>query len=614
MRQQSPLERAARAHIRSTRAHRSELRRNDDSGKTPWEWIPENRWIKGNPWSWDAVGPKIHLGEHDHVPKRLSRAYLKRYVNDRCALRSLIKCRQSEMTEGSINDQLHLICTRPGTNVQHVFPIDETARKVSRTRILPAISKSPKLAARVSSSSVHLIEFSNGSYYTIVGSLSKTAGRTTEQDLIVYDEYDFLAAVEAVMDEQLSHSALQWKWRFSTPTAPNVGIDKVVQEGCEFIWRWPCESCGTVQDWKWPDNLINWFEPSSSGFDERSPEYLARLNKVYFGCSHCGAWVDRNSAHYEELSLWEPMHTALVDIHNSYRVVGGMIPWKTGKEILGKAHKLIDFPTQFMNEVWGSAHIGGENRLHESELLRCTRSWRLFRNRTPQMRHVSVGIDVEKREVWITVRSRGVDRDEQMSCIVAFWHITEATLDELNLKGHPSAWAEACCRICERYEAERIVIDANGIGARDFDYLLNRFPQEERVWGAFFDTAEKQREMRQSKLLVPLWNKGKHQVTFSEVNELRKIQGEVRRGRVGIPAMTADSAELLKVASKHHAGTAIQPRWDTVKEREFEIAVRVQQDNHLLCANMYARIGEIGLTGHGTNTGPKALIEGVFID
>jgi hypothetical protein len=583
-----------------------ELEAGDEPLPEAWRWIEDNRWINGRKWSWEASGPRIDYGKHDARHDRLPRPYLKKPVGDDSQEKAVEKCRQAEMTTAGVNEQLYLVCNRPHTNTLHVFPTATMGREVSRAKIAPAISGSPRVKDRITSMAVFAYTFDIGSIYSVTGARGVAGGRALSQDLVLYDEWDQIpSAIEGVFDQQMSHSALQLKRKISTPTTPGVGIDAEIKRSSDCRWLWRCASCGEEQEFSWPENCINHFDLGHIRQD--STEHRQRLDEVFWGCRKCGSYVDRCAGPYTDDARWVASDPTLEGLISGYTITAAMIPWKTAREVLRWEHKLRDFPVTFRNEVWGGAARSDEGRLTEEEVRACCRRWRSLSGRTAALDRVAVGIDQGLRESWAVVSARGQDGDRSLRCIVAAYRIDADFLrrNGINPDDH-DAHARAEHAICERFGASIVVCDANGIGADRFVYLLNKMPQVNRVWGAFFDTKEKEKQLRpqsamqQSKLLVPLWNAGRKHVTFSKVNALRQLQGEYRRRRTGLFAEAGEDAEIVRVFIAHHTAQAVQKRYDFETGREYDVAVKMAPDDHLLEADYYSMIGDEKLGGFGT--------------
>lgn len=557
-------------------------------------WVIANRMIYGAPWSYEAAGPKIEWGQYDVRTEVLPRPYLLQFIRDMSERKSVIKPRQTELTENHINEALYYAITRPHTRISHVFPTDEMGDAISNEKIIPAITESPRIKEYLSAIAVRRIAFSNGSMYAVTGALKRAGGRAASRDVLIFDEVDSMPeSVFGVYEELMSHSALRLVRKLSTPTVPGVGIDRIVSQGCEYEWQVLCTSCKREQTFIFPDNIINFFDTAQ--YDPEDPRYLKRLAKTYIGCRYCKAYIDRTSRHYLNTSRWVARKPELAQSHASYRCVIAMIPWKTGMEITRRYHELQNYTWQFYNEVWGTAYLKAEQRLTEMELRACEASWGVMQSRMPTMRKVSIGVDWGEKQSWVVVVATGVEMAQpQKKCVVYVEDINETTLRQHGFSGETTDHVKRVRQLIDIFEADICVNDANGLGVDRNALLVRWFPK--RAWGCFFDTAEEGRQIRKSKLQIPLWTARQYRVTVSKLNAWKDIQNSFRRGAILIPRY--DSApETMSKFIRHCMAVGIQPRWSSQYEREFEIAVRLSPDDHFAMALIYAMVGSDKLDG-----------------
>jgi hypothetical protein len=564
------------------------------------DWISRNRWIKNKPWSWDNPGGKIDAGERDDPsPKRVLRKYLFDYLRDDSQEKGIIKPRQAEISETSINEAAFYICTRPGTAVSHIFPTDGMADGFSEEKIMPALTDSPPIQKVLMRSKIRRYLVHGGGIYTVTGAMKKAAGRSGSRDILFFDEIDFMPeSIIPVFRDLISHSELKLTRYLSTPTVPGVGIDGIIQKGSMNEWVVVCPKCKREQIMKWPDNLMNMFEARAHELND--PSYEAKLNKVYIGCVYCGTPIDRNSVHYEENSQWIAQKPNMIGTRSTYYLTSFMLPWKTGKELARNYHLLQNYVWQFYNDVIGIAYIKGSNRLSDADIRPCQRPWSMPMMRTSQMTSVSVGVDWGETESWCVVSAGGYDSDPGKRCIVYAERIIAERLVANGISPTmPAAHAERVYQIAVKFGAQIIVNDANGIGVDKHKHLLAKMPG--RVWGAFFDTADMGRQMtHDTRMIMPQWAESQSRVTFSKLILVKEIQNEYRSMQVALPSESPDTAEDIGFFIQHAKNLGIQPRWSMESEREYEIVTKFG-DDHFFDAGMYSYIGYHKLRGTYTS-------------
>jgi len=603
---------------------REDLESNHDIVK----FVENNRWILGAPWSFESGGPRMKWGVNDEVEETMPRPYLFQPLRDNTQYVAYIKCRQSEFTENHINKSLFYAITKRA-RITHIFPTDDTAKAVSNEKIIPAIEESPKLRQRAKKIAVFSTQFQNSGIYNVTGALKKAQGRGQSPDILIWDEWDLIPeGIRGPYKESLSHSKFQYEWFISTPTSLGTGIDAKFAEGTGYRWFFKCPKCGKVQQWEWPDNLWwkdgrkkrkiidldNLYEPTTINSDD--PEYHRQVDKVYLGCSNqdCGEYINRARPYYVDGGFWEPERKALIDHFASYSVVAGMIPWKTGKELLYQWHTYRRYEWQFYNEVWGIAYQKSGSRLSVNDLQNdyVMRKWRMSMGYVSTMRNISIGIDWGSvTGSWLTVRATGFDPEKpELSCVVYVEHINEENLQALGYTGKIENQDEEhvarVIKLAEIFQANIIINDANGMGIDRHLKLKRRFPT--KVWGAWWNTAEQKSQLTgtiqiNNMHVEPNFQKGKNgeagKVTMSQIQMVRMIQREYKEGDTGIPMIVGEEAKIINTFIQHHTNLGIQPLWDAKYDREYE-AIRQYGEHHLMDADMYARVGQFYLTRYGS--------------
>ena len=559
------------------------------------EWMEANCYINGKRLSFQSTGPRMELGERDKELTRLLRPYMPRILRDMSDSMAVNKPRQSELTVSHIMKILYYAIVH-GCEVGHFFPSDGVATNVSSEKVGPAITTSPEIREFIKQSSVHRYSFIGGGLYALNGVLDRAAGRAPSRDFLIYDEYDQMSeTIIPVLQGMMKHSSWRKEIYISTSTVPEIGIDGKVKEGSNEEWKVKCPKCKLNQTFEFPDNIIGYFDVRD--LDINNPEYQKKLNKVYIGCSKCGEYIDRNSVYYVETSKWvpEPGKEHLVGHRSSVNLVAAMLPWKTGKEILGTYHRLDSkgFISQFYNEEWGKAYIKGGLRLERSEILQLPMGYKEITARAPMIDKMSMGIDWGEQESWLTIRGK-ISGFDVKSSILKLVVINDEFLDLMGFKPRPENHVKAVAKLIERYRPEIVVDDANGIGIDRHSWLASQFPG--KVFGAFYDTQEKNKS-EQTRLLNPVWSDSQKRVTIPKVKLIKDIMMEIRNQDVSLPEMADDRPIELHI--KHHVNLGVQSRIDLIKDREFQIWVKFGPE-HFFDSDIYAKVGLDRLYGEGS--------------
>lgn len=566
-------------------------------------WVERNRELKGRPFSYLDTGGVMMLGDKDAPIKEGHRPYLPQLLNDRCREITLMKCRQSECTEGAINSNLWLSCTRPHTNVRHIFPTHGTAQRMALEKVTPAVDESPRIRALlIRPFSMQTKRFSNGSFYTIDASWTDFQGRGPSSDKLVFDEYESMnPKIEEIYGESLSHSKLALRYRLSTPLAPGGGIAEKFDSGCGFRWVVTCPKCGKEQVLSFPHNIINGFERGN--YDLDSEEYMERLRRVYIGCHYCAAYIDRNSPQYLETAEWRAEKPSLVGFHNSYHLTYFQLPWKSAMEILYKFHK-FRYVYQWRNEVLGEPAVGEFARVGKEVITSCSdpgfpRSLKYL----AVFRNVSLGVDWGITS-WVVVRANGIPGMEDKPYIVYVERIDDACLRRNGLDPmDPMAHAKRVEEIARLFRATILVNDANGLGKDRDTYLYRAFPG--LSWACFYDTQEIQRQKRSLRTVDPRWIANQHRVEVSRVSTLKLLLQEYRDRQVAIARLDPDIEEYIS----HNANLTVMRMEDARSGEEYEVVGKTGPDHYAHAAN-YAKLGWDRITGkEAGNVSPGIILD-----
>lgn len=562
------------------------------------EWVEKYRVLFGKPFRYNDAGARMMLGEKDKEIKEAPRPYLDKYLADRCIEKSVIKCRQSEFSENEINENLYLCCNIDYFRVVHLFPTGRAKDTMCKEKIDPAIKFSPNinmLLAPKKSQSLSVKLFNNGSIYRTESSWTETGGRGPSCDKITFDEYESQKPdIEEIYSESTSHSRYGRRSRISTPLVPNMGIDKKFREGCRFEWVVTCPKCKKEQILKFPENIINFFDKEGDYLID-DKKYIDSLNKVYIGCKYCGTYIDRTSDFYIKTSKWIADKPAMISVHNSYHVSYFMLPWKTGKEILYKYHS-FQFYHQFQNEILGVAYVAEDSNIGRAILeaninpmiVSDGKFYGFYKN-------ISIGVDWGGGKIgsWVVIKCQGHPESKKEAQIIYIEKITKESLKKLGYSdttddGHKYRVEH----LIEIFKANICVNDANGIGNDRNQYLIRKFPG--KVFGAFYDTADNQKQKTKSKLIEPQWNDNKSIVTVSRLLEFKAILQQFRDlNKIDLPIQTEDVREFID----HLNNIIIEKMYDQKTATVYEIVASMGAD-HYAHAYLYANVGYLKITSN----------------
>jgi hypothetical protein len=175
-------------------------------------------------------------------------------------------------------------------------------------------------------------------------------------DLYIADEVDRSKQdVVAQYATRLQHSKYAWKWYFSNPSAPGMGVDKVWQDSDQKHWFVKCEHC-----------KYEWFLT------------MENIKGKIFACTKCGKELDRRNGRWVKKYPDREI--------SGYWISLLMCPWVSAEDVLKKKQEMTE--EQFTNFVLGLPYIGKGNVLTQNALFQ-----NLTKEINPQDSRPIIGVD-----------------------------------------------------------------------------------------------------------------------------------------------------------------------------------------------------------------------------
>jgi hypothetical protein len=268
----------------TTRDHfdrvRSALLEGFSLSKVP-QWIERRTWLEGAPFSFTG---------HEYQLKILQ---------DQSREIVIKKCSQVGITELAIRRTLAVMDILPDIHVIYTLPTSNFAKAVVKTRFDPVIESSPYLKSRLNRE-VDSMEMKQigSSYLYIKGTIGQAAAISVPASLLVHDEVDFSdQGVLSNYQSRLTHSRYKMKFRLSTPTVDEFGIDADFRQSRRHFNHCKCHHCG---HWFLPDYFNHVKIPGFDGdLREITKENLheVRYLEAQLLCPYCGKRPDLAPQH-----------------------------------------------------------------------------------------------------------------------------------------------------------------------------------------------------------------------------------------------------------------------------------------------------------------------------
>jgi hypothetical protein len=220
------------------------------------------------------------------------------------------KASQMGASEWAITDAFW-VGDAKSANVLYLLPGTADVQDFSTARVGLAIEASPYIAGIITPDfggdeyraaardRATLKRIRNRFFYLRHGSV-RPDGRaphlkTAQIDLVIYDEFDDIdPRAPALADKRQEHSLLKWVRWISTPTLPDLGIDREFKASDMRRWNVRCPRCRTEQPLDPFVNLI--LEVDGAGRPSRWFHKRGQPEAPFVGCRKCGRPLDRLAA------------------------------------------------------------------------------------------------------------------------------------------------------------------------------------------------------------------------------------------------------------------------------------------------------------------------------
>lgn len=276
-----------------------------------------------------------------------NRAFLWDILGDMSPLQCVIKAPQIGMTTIEII-KTFWVAKNLGKDIIYTLPTQSDVEDMAGGKINRIIAQNPVFGQWVKDHD------SVGSKRVGDNTISYRGTWTTKQAMMVssglnvHDEVD--ASKQSVIEQyetrlMANAESDQWRWYFSHPLLPDVGLDKYWQQSDQKHWFIKCATCEHEQYLEWPESI----DPERRCY--QCKECKAELSDEE---RRKGRWVQR-----WPISAERPF--------SGYWVSQLMCPWISAEKILNDFKEKT--PEYFWNYVLGLPYAGGGAKLTQLQLF-----------------------------------------------------------------------------------------------------------------------------------------------------------------------------------------------------------------------------------------------------
>lgn len=503
--------------------------------------------IRGKPITFDIQNKSNKLARN-HRPWQV------KILDDQHPDKIVRKSRQLGLSEMGVLENLHFADTKDNVKTMQTFPRKQQILDFVRTRLNPILHENEYFKNILDPNSDSMeVKRIRDSFMMFRSSWGGALGEGADLDFLAMDEYDRQGEdVETAFIEGMKSSAYGYLRRWSTPTIPSRGIDRLFNISDQYYWMHKCEACNEYQVLDIEDNIQ---QINPDGVDIVTNAVAD--GTFAFVCKKCSKPLDR----------W----------YNAEWVA--KYPSRQG---------LRGYHISQLDAVWISADDVMKRQL-------TYKSTQLFHNYVIGVPFASEGLLVTDDDIIGNIRlAEPVNARQNYAKVVVGidWGVTnwyiilgitaEGKIDLLNLgffKDDPLKPLESVKSIASvliPFDPDLIIADA-GFGADRNAYLMQRF--RGRVYACQYHTYSGRSKP------IDSWNEGARMVTVDKTLKVQRMLHAIKNREVGY----FRENEKLMLLIKHLKNVRIMDEENNNGDI-YQLATRIGAD-HLSSCMVYALIG-----------------------
>lgn len=455
------------------------------------------------------------------------------------------KCSQVGITELAIRRTLAVMDILSDIHVIYTLPTSNFAKAVVKTRFDPVIASSPYLSSRVNKEvdSMEMKQLGT-SYLYIKGTIGQVAAISVPASLLVHDEVDFSDQnVLSSYQSRLTHSRYKMKFRLSTPTVPDFGIDADFANARRYFNFCKCHHCA---HWFRPNYFDHVKIPDFDGdLREITKEnvHSVRYQEARLACPSCGKTPDLGP----ENRQWVLENEGEAHVAAGYQVSPFDAPAIITPAYLVESSTKYKRYADFVNFNLGECAVDSENGATREEL---EKNW--VRGEPPGFSNYVIGIDAGLTMHMIV---GGVDREGGLHVV----HMERVTLPR---------FMERFIDVMQQYPMVCGVADSQPY----VDLIMRMQERSPRLYGSVYVTTksteafsivDKDRDPEMSRLGVKMVNVNRNKALDYLMDALRKGRIKFWESGCGSEKETwLDHMMDMRRMAKFDANDELTYRWE----------------------------------------------------
>lgn len=540
----------------------------------PSTYLLRNHTVRNHPITFNISGRKQDKAQA-HRPWQVQ------IINDTHRKRAVIKSRQLGLSEMGVGNLIHFADTHSYDAVKclYTFPTHNQMKKFVQTRLDPVLAKgyySTILDPKINSQDAKKIR---DSFIYFRTSSKPSAVEGVDIDYLSMDEYDRVNAfAEASALESMSSSKYRIVTRWSTPSAPDMGIHRLFERSDQYWYLHRCEKCNHYNQMSYDEYQVESPVEKRGNILCVNPKGIDIIAKTVvdgsfqFVCQKCGQPLDRWYNGY-----WVPKHPDRT--LNGQGTRGYMISqlnavWVSADELKRKELESIS-KQAFYNYTLGYPYADMKLMVSESDVFDNSRSY-LPEPLTGRGDYAFISVGIDWGNVhWITIH--GVKTNGQVDLIRMFNVLKPETTDPKAV----GADVEKIILELTPYMPDIIVADVGDSGdkiAKLIDYF-----SAEVVFGCRYPSTPKSTGQ-----VKPTWNVQGNTVSADKLTQNKRYITKIKEGSIGF-YMKQD--QDLQLFATHWKNVVIRDEEDENNEGQFYQTITRRGDDHYAQASVYSMLG-----------------------
>jgi len=236
-----------------------------------------------------------------------------------------------------------------GINQIYTLPTADDVYKFVPSKVNQIIRINPCIKEHINDSkNIDSIEQKqiDKSFVYFKGTFTEREAIMLTSDRNIHDELD-KSKSEVIRDyaSRMGYSKVRSQHFFSTPTVPDIGIEKLFEQSDQKHWRFNCPHCNYRQHMEWDKNVD--------------------IEQRIYTCQKCHQ--ELTPRQISELGGWEAKYPAR-EI-SGYWISQMHCPWRTANDLVKEREKADD-ETYFYNFILGLPFVSAEHRISASLFVR----------------------------------------------------------------------------------------------------------------------------------------------------------------------------------------------------------------------------------------------------